>query len=55
MRVAAGSFLSRTMYDPIRTGVALGDDPELAGKGALSLRGGCWRGVVEVADLGIGR
>ena len=54
VRVAAGRFLARTMCDPVRTGVAAAVDPVLAGKGALSLGGACWRGPVEVVDLGLG-
>ena len=35
-------------------GVALCDDSAMAGRGALSLVGPCWRGEVEVVDLGVG-
>ena len=52
-RVASGRFLVRTMCDPVRAGVAVADDPVLAGKGVLSLGGTCWCGVVEVVDLGL--
>ena len=52
-RAAAGRFLARTMYDPVRAGVAAADDPVLAGQGALSLCGPCWREDVEVVDLGL--
>ena len=53
-RAAAGQFLARTLCDPLRAGVAAADDPLLVGKGALSLGGPCWHGVVEVIDLGLG-
>ena len=52
-RAAAGRFLARTLCDPVRAGVAETDDPVLVGKGVLSLGGACWRGVVEVVDLGL--
>ena len=52
-RVAAGRFLARTLCDPVRGGVAVADDPVLAGKGALSLGGACWRGPVEIVNLGL--
>ena len=53
-RAAARRFLARTMCDPVRAGVAAASDPILAGSGTLSLGGSCWRGVVEVVDLGCG-
>ena len=53
-RAAAGRFLARTMCDPVRAGVAAADDPVLAGRGALSLSGSCWRGAIGVVDLGLG-
>ena len=53
-RAAAGRFLARTMCDPFRAGVAAADDPELNGKGELSLGGACWHVVIEVIDLGLG-
>ena len=43
------------MCNPVRAGVAAADDPVLAGKGVLSLRGACWRGKVDVVDLGLDR
>ena len=52
--MAAGWFLTQTMCDPVRAGVAAADDPLLVGKGALSLVGSCWHGIVEVVDLGLG-
>ena len=52
-RAAAGRFLARTMCDPIRAGVAAADDQLLAGVGTLSLGGACWRGGVDVVDLGL--
>ena len=53
-RAAAGRFLARTICDPVRAGVAAADDPVLVGGGVLSLGGACWRGAVEVVDLGLG-
>ena len=38
-RAAARRFLARTMWDPVRAGVAAADDPLLSGLGALSLSG----------------
>ena len=52
-RAATRRFLTRTMCDPVRAGVAAADDPLLAGMGALSLGGSCWRGRVDVVDLGV--
>ena len=49
-RAVAGRFLARTMCDLVRAGLGAADDPVLAGQGALSLGGACWRGVVEVVD-----
>ena len=54
-RAAAGRFITRTLCDPVRAGVAAADDPLLVGLGALSLGGSCWRGVVEVVDLGLSK
>ena len=51
---AAGRFLARTMCDPIRAGVAEVVDTVMAGAGELSLGGRCWRGAVELVDLGVG-
>ena len=53
-RAAAGRFLARTICDPVRSGVVGAGDLVLEGKGELSLGGACWRGVVEVVDLGLG-
>ena len=53
-RAAAGRFLARTMCDPCRAGVAENGDAVMAGAGELSLGGSCWRGKVEVVDLGVG-
>ena len=53
-RAAAGRFLARTLCDPVRAGVGAADDPVLEGKGGLSLCGFCWRGEVEVVNLGLG-
>ena len=53
-RASAGRFLARTMGDPSRAGIADCGDTALTGKGALSLGGPCWRGVVTTADLGVG-
>ena len=53
-RASVGRFLARTMCDPLRAGIAECGDCALIGKGALSLGGPCWQGVVTTADLGIG-
>ena len=53
-RVLAGRFLARMTCDPSRAGIAECLNPALIGKGALSLGGPCWQGVVTVADLGVG-
>ena len=53
LRAVAGRFLTRTMCDPDRAGVAEADDLVLVGKGVLSLGGKCWRGDIEVVDLGL--
>ena len=52
-RAAAGRFLAWTLCDPVRAGVATTDDPVMDGRGELSLGGACWRGKVEVVDLGL--
>ena len=49
--VAVRRFLARMMCDPVSAAVAVADDSVLEGKG-LSLGGACWRGVVDVVDLG---
>ena len=53
-RAAAGRFLARTMCDPGRAGVAKNEDAAMVNAGELSLGGSCWRGPVEVVDLGVG-
>ena len=53
-RAATGRFLARTLCDPPRAGMGVVDE-EIAGKGRLSLGGGCWRGDVDVVDLGLCR
>ena len=50
-RAAAGRFLARTLCDPPRAGVGVVDEG-IAGKGQLSFGGDCWRGHVDVLDLG---
>ena len=50
-RAAAGKFLARTLCDPPRAGVGVVDEG-IAGKGRLSFGGDCWRGHVDVVDLG---
>ena len=49
--VACWRFLARTMAYPKRAGVAEIPLP-LVGCGELSLGGKCWRGVIEVVDVG---
>lgn len=53
-RATAGRFLTRTMCDLSHAGVAQNGDVALEGAGAPSLGGRCWRGRVEVVDLGVG-
>ena len=53
-RASAGRFLTRTMCDPSRAGIAEYGDPAMIGKQALSLGGPCWQGVVTPLDLGVG-
>ena len=50
-RAAAGRFLARSLCDPPRAGVGVVDEG-IAGKGRLSFGGDCWRGHVDVVDLG---
>ena len=50
-RAAAGRFLAHTVCDPTRAGVGVVDEG-IAGKGQLSIGGDCWRGHVDVVDLG---
>ena len=51
-RAATGRFLARTLCDPPRAGMGVVDEG-IAGKGRLSLGGSCWRGDVDVVDLGL--
>ena len=48
---AAGRFLAWTMCDPVRAGIGQLDET-LAAVGELSLGGTCWRGDVNLVDLG---
>ena len=50
-RAATGRFLARTLCDPPRAGVGVVDE-SIAGEGRLSFGGDCWRGHVDVVDLG---
>ena len=50
-KAATGRFLVRTLCDPPRTGIGVVDE-EINGKGRLSFGGTCWRGSVDVVDLG---
>ena len=50
-RAATGRFLARTLCDPPRAGIGVVDE-EIPGKGQLSFGGECWRGRVDVMDLG---
>ena len=50
-KAATGRFLARTLCYPPRAGVGMVDEG-IAGKGRLSLKGDCWRGHVDVVDLG---
>lgn len=49
------SFLARTLCDPSRAGMAEPVGDELVGAGTLAPGGPCWRGVMEVVDLGFGK
>ena len=51
-RAASGRFLARTLCDPPRAGIGQVDE-DLAKVGTLSLGGRCWRGEVQVVDLGL--
>ena len=53
-RAATGGFLARTLCDPPRAGVGV-VDAGIAGRGRLSFGGNCWRGHVDVVDLGPGK
>ena len=50
-KAATGRFLARTRCDPPRAGIGVVDEG-IAGKGQLSVGGTCWRGIVEIVDLG---
>ena len=50
-RAATGRFLAGTLCDPPRAGIGVVDEG-IAGKGQLSYGGECWRGRVDVVDLG---
>ena len=50
-RAASWRFLARTLCEPPRAGVGVVDEG-IAGKGAVSFGGDCWRGQVDVVDLG---
>ena len=50
-RAATGRFLARTLCDPRRAGIGVVDEG-IARKGQLSFGGECWRGQVDVVDLG---
>ena len=43
-KAATGRFLVRTLCNPPRAGIGLVDEG-ITGRGQLSLRGECWRGV----------
>lgn len=48
----AGRFLPWTMCDPHRAEVAENEDGALMGCGDLSLGGPCWKGEIQVVDMG---
>ena len=50
-KAATGRFLARTLCDPPRAGIGVVDEG-ITGMGRLSLGGTCWRGSVDVVDLG---
>ena len=50
-KAATERFLARTLRDPLRAGIGVVDE-RIASGGQLSVGGGCWRGLVEVVDLG---
>ena len=50
-KAATGRFLARTLCDPPRAGIGVVDEG-ITGKGRLSFGGTCWRGSVDVVDLG---
>ena len=50
-KAASGRFLARTLGDPLRAGIGVVGEG-IAGQGHLSPGGDCWRGCVDVIDLG---
>ena len=50
-KAATGRFIARTLCDRQRAGLGVVDEG-IAGKGRLSFGGTCWRGSVDVVDLG---
>ena len=50
-RAAAARFFACTLCDSPRAGVGVVDEG-IPGKGQLSFGGDCWRGHVDVVDLG---
>ena len=50
-KAATGRFLARTLCDPPRAGIGVVDEG-ITRKGQLSFGGVCWRGSVDVVDLG---
>ena len=50
-KAVTGRFLARTLCDPLRAGIGV-MGAGIAEKGRLSFRGTCWRGRVDVVDLG---
>ena len=50
-KAATGRFLARTLCDPPRAGIGVVGEG-ITGKGTLSFGGTCWRGSVDLVDLG---
>ena len=50
-KAVTGRFLARTLCDPLRAGIGVVGEG-ITGKGRLSFGGTCWRGRVDVVDLG---
>ena len=50
-KAATGRLLARTLCDPERAGIGVVGDG-ITGNGRLSFGGTCWRGRVDVVDLG---
>ena len=50
-KAATGRFLASTLCDPPRAGIGVVDEG-ITGTGRLSFGGTCWRGSVDVVDLG---